>query len=198
MDHFIQRGSGLLAGLLIPLFLNVIPNASFAGVINKLIIKNDAGAARTETAKKEIKKKKSIQNEKPLSDFKKKKLKIEYQRALQTELLALGHQHSLELKELDLTLSKERRKWMLRLKPKKEDYFKKNKSVHKRRQYLFEEKKAIRNFDLSQKNERAERVIEQERRREKISSRQKNYFKKFNSFLTQGKRPPDELWPAAY
>ena len=132
----------------------------------------------------------------PIKDSDKKKLLSDFQKALSSQKSALARQEKLSFKELSASQNSKIKKWREEQKQERRQFFEQHMSGPERRDFVQSYLKIKAEFDASVKAEYINAKKAWMEKSVSLRSLQKDQEAKFNSFLSQGFRPPADLWPA--
>ena len=133
-----------------------------------------------------------------ITESQKKSLKREFDKALAVQLMAIRHQHELELQQLRQLLQREKKDFLSNIQPSRMAHFNSNRDVDLRRDYLLQEKQRIQAFYQKQKQQLEARKKEQAERIQKIQEQQRLKKMRFMKALSRNELPAQDLWPNEY
>ncbi len=132
----------------------------------------------------------------PIKDSDKKKVLSDFQKALSNQKANLARQEKLSFKELSASQNSKIKKWREEQKQERRQFFEQHMSGPERRDFVQSYLKIKADFDASIKAEYINAKKAWMEKSVSLRSLQKDQESKFNSILSQGFRPPAELWPA--
>lgn len=130
-----------------------------------------------------------------MSDLDKKKLRIEFQKALSNQRSALTHQEKSAMKELYSSQNMKQKKWREEQKKARQLYFEQHMSGPERREYVQKYLKLKEQFDASIKSEISGVKKSWTEKVSNLKTVQKDLESKFNEEISKGSRPGPDFWP---
>ncbi len=124
-----------------------------------------------------------------------KSLIRELDRAQKSALMAMDHRHKLELDELDFAQKVRRQEWEAREREEKHKFFGANTDASRRKAHMEQFKQKREGFERVLKDEREMRVKEFEEKKRFLGEKHAQNRQVFETYLNEGKRPPEHLWP---
>lgn len=121
----------------------------------------------------------------------------ELQKAQSTELKALAHRNSLEMREIRASQAARTREWESKERDARHKFFAEHQRGPERRAYIQDFVERHKAFDQMLADERQRRAQEQDARLKAIKADQAAKLREFQSDLKKGLRPPATLWPAS-
>jgi hypothetical protein len=125
------------------------------------------------------------------------KLRSEFEKSLTNESRAMSHRHSMELKELDQSHEAQYKDWKRKENGERRVFFTENLKGPERRSYMQGIKERREALLKKFKEDRKEKKSRQVEEKKSLVERQKERRREFESYLTKGERPPEDLWGAA-
>lgn len=130
-----------------------------------------------------------------ISEAEGRMLGLQFVGAQLSEIQATEHRHQLELQELRRSQESRRKSWASDEAKKKELFFSMHKDPQSRRRYMQDEERRGREIDQSLALELDRRKREQKAFLDRMRSDHAKSLKAFKDLISQGKRPPEDLWP---
>ncbi len=124
------------------------------------------------------------------------KILKEFTRALRSEAKALAHRQKFDLKELKASQAARLREWESSERKARHRFFAENKVPAERRVYVRDFVARRKALLQMMKDERKARERERDSRLSALKQDQASRLKEFQSYLSRGERPPEQLWPA--
>lgn len=121
----------------------------------------------------------------------------EFLHAQTSELKALSHRQSMEVKELKASQAARQSEWSNRENEARRRYFAEHKRGPERRKYVGEFMQRRKAFDQSLAEDLANRRREHEARAAAMRSEQGEKLKEFKESIDKGEKPAARLWPGA-
>lgn len=133
-----------------------------------------------------------------LTDAEKKKLLLEFKKALGSQKVALAHQEKSAMKELNASQAAKQKKWREDQKKARQQFFDQHQNGPERREYVQTYIKNKEEFETSLKVEYANAKKSWAEKSVALKESQKDLEAKFKAALASGVRPGPELWPTAH
>ncbi len=133
----------------------------------------------------------------PLTEDEKKKITLEFKKALNDQKASMLHQERSSIKELVSAQNQKRKKWREDQKRQRRQFFDQHKSGPERREYVQAYLKKKEEFEISIKTELEHAKKTWAEKIQNMKNQQKTIEEKFLQALSQGQRPSPEFWPSA-
>ncbi len=130
-----------------------------------------------------------------LTEDEKKKLSVEFKKALNQQRAAMAHQERSAIRELQVAQNQKQKRWREDQKIARRQFFDQHMSGPERREYVQNYLKKKQDFENTLKNELTETKKNWSQKNQLMKQHQKTAEEKFNEALKQGQRPSLELWP---
>lgn len=121
----------------------------------------------------------------------------EFVKSLKNEVRALEHRQSAEYKDLKASQNARKKEWKAKEDQARHAYNAAHPNGQDRRAYVQDFQNRLKALDQMIKEEKKNREKEQDARVQSLKVNQAERLKEFQSYLSRGERPPENLWPRA-